>query len=326
METLIIALLIILIFSVIIIGTLILKDNTKNSLKKDYLENIVKKIKDPLNNRLNNESLRLDNYFNSLNKDFGELKSLSNSLSNLDKIFSNSKDKGNWGELNLESQLESILNKDRYETQKTINKNDKVDFVIKLRSAEKPYEDILLPIDCKNYTDKYSKITDILSEEEYNEKKLTSAKSEFEREIKKVAKDINKKYIHPPLTTDFAIMYIPSEAIFAEISNMDNLITTCQKEQKVIIAGPTSIAALVFSLRFIYSNYGVDKGKVKDTIEKIKKEYSDFSDIIKVTETHILNASSNVSKLKEKCEKIQETLDRLEDLDDEVLEIKEQKD
>lgn len=294
------------------------KLQNSNEAKLDKIQGVVnEKLDKTLNERLDSNFKQIGDSLGELYKSLGELNKLSTGVVDLNKTLSNVKTRGNWGEIQLKNILEQTMVTSQYDTNVATkkNSNDRVEFAIKIPSKEDNSTFIYLPIDSKMPSDIYNKIVDasIVS----NQEMINSAHKELEQRIKTEARTIRDKYIDPPNTTDFAIMFLPTEGLYAEALRINGLAEWCQTNCKIVISGPTTITALLNSLRLGFSNMALTKKsqEVLKLLQAIKTQYSTFNELIEKTQKKLHEAVSSTDKLKERTEIIQRRMAKVEQLD-----------
>lgn len=306
------------------------KLQNSNEEKLDKIQGVVnEKLDKTLNERLDSNFKQIGDSLGELYKSLGELNKLSTGVIDLNKTLSNVKTRGTWGEIQLKSILEQTMVNSQYDinvaTKK--NSNDRVEFAIRIPSREDNNTFIYLPIDSKMPSDIYNKIVDASATS--NQDLLNAAYKELEQRIKTEARTIRDKYIDPPNTTDFAIMFLPTEGLYAEALRINGLAEWCQSNCKIVISGPTTITALLNSLRLGFSNMALTKKsqEVLKLLQAIKTQYQTFNELIEKTQKKLHEAVSSTDKLKERTEIIQRRMAKVEQLDlkeaDDLLEIKE---
>ena len=281
-------------------------------------EEISNKLDKSLNERLDSTFGQIGERLNSLYESLGELNKLTTGVTDLNKTLSNVKTRGIWGEIQLQGILEDIMTPSQYDENVITKKGtaDRVEFAIKIPSKSDDKETIYLPIDSKFPADIYGKIVD--ASEKYDSAALETAMKELEQRIKLEARTIRDKYIDPPNTTDFAIMFIPTESLYSEILRIDGLYEWCQSNCKIIISGPTTIAALLNSLRVGFSNLTLNKKtqEVIKTLQAVKTQYSQLDELIDKTQKKLSEATSSTEKLKDRTRIIQKKMSKIEMLDE----------
>lgn len=227
----------------------------------------------------------------------GEMKKVASGVTDLKNVLSNVKTRGIMGEIQLSAILSEILAPEQFGEQVTLTPNgsEKVDFAVKLPGAADG-ESVYLPIDSKFPGDTYSNL--MTAYEGGNVDEIKAKRALLVGEIKKCAKSIHDKYIVPPYTTDFAIMFLPFEGLYAEVVNM-GLVEELQKNYKINIAGPSTMAAMLNSLQMGFRTLAIQKksGEVWKILEAAKKEFSTFGEVLDKTRNRIRQADEELDKL-----------------------------
>ena len=272
---------------------------TANEEKLNVIErNINDKLDKSLNERLDNSFKTIGEQLQSLQVTNGQLLSMSGTITDLQKSLSSVKARGIFGEKQLESILESIMTSNMYEKQFKIKKNseEKVDLVIKIPNKD---DDgfVYLPIDAKFPNDRYMDVVNAANSRDEN--LLNVAIKNLKDAIIFQAKSISEKYIEPPLTTEFAIMFLPTEGLYAECLRIDGLADDCQKNHKILLAGPTTITALInsFSVGFRFLQINKNSKKIAETLQAIKAQYGKFEEDIQKTKRSIDSAAKSTEQL-----------------------------
>ncbi len=229
-------------------------------------------------------------------KGLGEMQTLATGVGDLKKVLTNVKTRGILGEIQLGSILTDILPKEQFEENVKVSpdRNNFVEFAIKLPGDGEG--SIFLPIDAKFPGDAYAALRDAYDSGDNG--RVLATKKILENSLKKSAKDISEKYIQPPYTTDFAIMFLPFEGLYAEAINM-GLVETLQRDYKINIAGPTTMAALLNSLQMGFKTLAIQKSssKVWDVLGAVKNEFAKFEKVIVDTQAKINQANDGLEKL-----------------------------
>ncbi len=241
-------------------------------------------------------------------KGLGEMQTLATSVGDLKKVLSNVKTRGILGEIQLGAILSEILSPEQYkENIATIpGSKDVVEFAVCLPGNGD--ETVFLPVDSKFPADMYTNLVDAYDSGNPNE--ITLAKKELEKSIKQSAKTIHDKYVEPPYTTDFAIMFLPVEGLYSEVVRM-GMVEVLQKNYKINIAGPTTMAAILNSLQMGFKTLAIQKhsGEVWKVLGAVKTEFDKFSDVLMATQSRIEQANKELDKLiGVRTRKIQSTL------------------
>ena len=297
-----------------------------NNKKIDEMRQIVdKKLQDTLNKRMTESFQLVNDRLQEVYKGLGEMKNLAQGVGDLKKVLTNVKTRGILGEIQLGSILQEILSPSQYDTNVVTKKSTRnpVEYAVKLPSEDGSCT--YLPIDSKFPGDTYSNLVDAYNEGDKD--KISKCISVLEKTIKSEAKDIRDKYIDPPNTTEFAIMFLPFEGLYAEVVNR-GLIETIQKDYNVNIAGPSTMAALLNSLQMGFRTFAIQKrsGEVRKILGAVKTQFQEFSSVLDKTLTKLNNASNDLDKLiGVRTRGIQRPLEKVETIDFEesskILEI-----
>ena len=277
---------------------------------------VSEKLDKTLNDRLDSSFKQIGDQLGELYRSLGELNQLSSGVSDLNRTLSNVKTRGTWGEIQLQGILEQTMVASQYDTNVPTkkNSNDRVEFAIKIPSKDDDTF-IYLPIDSKMPSDIYAKIVD--AAQFSDQQALAAACKELEQRIKTEARTIRDKYIDPPRTTDFAIMFLPTEGLYSEALRINGLAEWCQVNCSVVIAGPTTITALLNSLRLGFSNLALTKKSqdVLKLLQAIKSQYTQFSEMIDKTQKKLHDAMSSTDALKSRADIIQRKMSKVEQLE-----------
>ncbi|MCK4865509.1 MAG: DNA recombination protein RmuC [Gammaproteobacteria bacterium] len=251
-------------------------DNTKQL--DEIRITVDEKLQKTLNERLSQSFETVGKQLKSVQEGLGEMKNLAADVGGLKKVLGNVKLRGGIGEVQLEMLLEQILAPDQYEANVKTKKDssDLVEFAIKLPGRDEAGSVVWLPVDAKFPKDIYEQLIDAYENGEQDE--ITVAKKEMEKTIKSMAKDISSKYIDPPNTTDFGIMFLPFEGIYAEVVRNVSLLENLQRDYKIIVTGPTTLAAILNSLQMGFKTLAIEKrsSEVWQVLGAVKKEFENF--------------------------------------------------
>ena len=268
-----------------------------NNQKLDDMRQIVdEKLQKTLNERMTESFKLVNERLEQVYKGLGEMQTLAQGVGDLKKVLSNVKTRGIVGEIQLGAILEEILSPEQYDTNvATIpNSRNVVEYAVKLPSEDGSF--IYLPIDAKFPADTYAALKDAY--DEGNAEKVNSCLKALTSTIKSEAKDIHDKYIEPPYTTDFAIMFLPFEGLYAEVVNR-GLIEILQKDYHVNVAGPSTMAALLNSLQMGFRTVAIQKrsAEVWNVLGAVKTEFDKFADVLAKTQQRLTQASDELDKL-----------------------------
>lgn len=263
-----------------------------DEMRQTVDEKLQKTLEDKMNKSFSLVNERLEQVYKGL----GEMQTLAVGVGDLKKVLSNVKTRGILGEIQLGAILSEILSKEQYEENIATKKGSKnvVEFAIKLPSDGDSI--VYLPIDSKFPGDTYSALRDAV--ESGDKQSIELAQKVLVQRIKSEAKDIHDKYIDPPNTTEFAIMFLPFEGLYSEVVNM-GLVEVLQREYKVNIAGPSTMAALLNSLQMGFKTLAVQKrsAEVWKILGGVKTEFDKFNDVLVMTQQRLDQANKELDKL-----------------------------
>ncbi len=259
-------------------------------------ETVDEKLQETLESRISKSFQMVSERLEQVYKGLGEMQTLATGVGDLKKVLLNVKTRGILGEIQLGAILEEIMAPDQYEENIKTRPmgNERVEFVIKMPGNDG--EHVYLPIDAKFPGDTYEALLDAYDSGDKNEISLKSKNLEIA--IKKAAKDISTKYVEPPYTTDFAIMFLPFEGLYAEVVKM-GMVEVLQRQYKIVIAGPTTMSALLNSLQMGFKTLAIQKrsSEVWDVLAAAKTEFAKFEDVINKTQQRINQANEELDKL-----------------------------
>lgn len=293
--------------------TFLQKDNSEK-LEKMRLT-VDEKLQSTLEKRLSESFKIVSNNLESVQKGLGEMQSLAKGVGDLKNVFTNVKSRGYWGEIQLANIIEQFLTKDQYLTSvKTKkNSNDFVEFAIKF-PGKNNLEYVLLPVDSKFPIEDYSRLVE--AEEKADLEKIEESRKALENQIKKCAKDISEKYLEPPYTTDFGIMFLPTESLYCEVLKNTSLCETLAQKYRVVLTGPSTFVALLNSLQMGFRTLAIEKrsSEVWELLGTIKTEFSKFGDLLDKTNKKLVEISNTMSDATRKTRTIERKLKNVEAL------------
>ena len=290
------------------------EDNNKQ------LENIRttvdEKLQNTLENKLNKSFETVSKQLQQVYKGLGEMQNLAVGVGDLKKVLSNVKTRGILGEIQLSAILKEILSPEQYEENVATKKGSRnvVEFAIKLPTDDDSF--VYLPIDSKFPGDTYAKLVDAMNSD--NKEEIEVCSKNLLRTIKSEAKDIHDKYISPPNTTEFAIMFLPFEGLYAEVVNR-GMVEVLQREYKVNVAGPSTMGALLNSLQLGFKTLAVQKrsAEVWQILNDVKREFDTFADVLEKTQARLNQANTELDKLVGvRTRKIQSQLSKVQKLEE----------
>ncbi|MEW5894267.1 MAG: DNA recombination protein RmuC [Candidatus Omnitrophota bacterium] len=286
-----------------------------NNLKLEKMrETVDEKLHSTLEKRLG-ESFRLvDEQLSKVHKDLGEMRNLAAGVGDLKKVLTNVKTRGTWGEVQLGNLLEQILTSEQYEKNVVTKKGsrDPVEFAIVFPG--KDGEIVRLPIDAKFPIEDYQRLQD--AQEIGDKIMFEDAMKALEQRIKFEAKKIQEKYIDPPNTTDFAVMFLPVEGLYAEVVCRPGLCDFVQREYRISVAGPNNIVAFLNSLQMGFRTLAVEKraSEVWQLLGAVKNEFGKFGDILEKTHKKLQEASNSIETASRKSRTIERKLNKVQEL------------
>ena len=280
-------------------------------------ETVDEKLQKTLNERLGQSFEVVSRQLENVQKGLGEMQTLAQDVGGLKKVLSNVKMRGGLGEVRLEMLLEQILAPEQYEANVKTKKgsSDLVEFALKLPGKDEDGSVVYLPIDAKFPQEAYILLTEAY--ESANPEGIETAAKSLESIIKKMAKDIRDKYIDPPNTTEFGILFLPFEGIYAEVIRRSALMETLQREYHIMVTGPTTLAAILNSLQMGFKTLAIQKrsSEVWQVLGAIKTEFDKFGGLLDKAQKNLHTATSQLDELVGKRTKaIQRRLRNVESL------------
>lgn len=305
----------------IISGNLkIMQDNNEKKLEQ-MRQTVDEKLSTTLETRLGESVKLITQSLENVSKGLGEMQSLATGVGDLKRVLTNVKTRGSWGEVQLATLLEQILSPSQYEQQVRIKQNssERVDFAVILPGKNE--ETLYLPIDAKFPLEDYSRLCTASESNDVAEMEIQIKR--LEDRIKEEAKSICEKYINPPTTTDFAVMYLPVEGLYAEVMRRPALCETLQHKYKIMVCGPTTLTALLNSLQMGFKTLAIEKrsSEIWNTLSIFKMEFNKFVDLLSKTQKKIDEASNTLEFATKKTKTIQKKLKDVADIDPEPTAI-----
>jgi len=298
-----------------------IQEDNNNKLEK-MRETVDEKLQNTLEKRLGESFKLVSERLEMVHKGLGEVQSLASDVGDLKKVLSNVKMRGTLGEIQLGNLIEQILTSDQYEKNVKVKKGADciVEYAIKIPVKEADKDFIWLPIDAKFPLEVYKRLLDAFDSGDSNIIDLSL--KELERTIKENAKNIKDKYIDPPNTTDFAIMFLPIEGLYAEVLRRSNLFETIQREFRVIMTGPTTLGAVLNSFAFGFRTLAIQKrtGEVMTLLSAIKTDFTKFGDALNKVKKKLDEAQNSIDDATKKSKQIEKRLKGLETLPQEEAE------
>ena len=278
------------------------------------------KLSETLDKRVQNAFKLVSDRLDSVQKGFGEMQQLTAKVGDLNRIFADVKKRGNWGEVALQSLFEQILSPEQYEVQFRVSprSQEAVDFAVVLPGQTG--ESVYLPIDAKFPLEDYSHLVD--ASEEGDKVAVELARKRLLDRVKSEAKSIAAKYIKPPRTTNFAVMYVPSEGLYAEIMREGAFVGDLQAQCGVTVCGPSTVVALLNSLQVGFTTLKIQKqsGEMLKLMVKVKRDFGKFTELIHTVKVRAESVVKAVDDIDFRNQQIVRKLDKFEDIEPQLPE------
>jgi DNA recombination protein RmuC len=251
----------------------------------------------------------------AVHKGLGEMQNLANGVGDLKKVLTNVKTRGTWGEIQLGELLEQVMTPDQFRQNVAVRPRsaERVDFAIVLPGRGDDDDEVLLPIDAKFPMEDYQRLID--AQEAGDADAAVDAGRQLDTRIKLEARSIRDKYLNPPATTDFAILFLPTEGLYAEVLRRSSL-ADLQRDHRIILAGPTTLAALLNSLQMGFRTLAIQKrsSEVWKVLGDVKKNFGQFSDLLDRVNLKLEQASKTIVDATTKSRTIEKKLGKVEEL------------
>ena len=256
------------------------------------------KLQGTLEKRLDESFKQVSERLEAVHKGLGEMQQLATGVGDLKKVLTNVKTRGTWGEVQLGAMLEQVLNPDQYETNvATKDSGERVEFAIKFPGRSEDKDQVVwLPIDAKFPIEDYQRLVE--AQENADPEAAEAAAKALENRVKGCARDICEKYLCPPKTTDFGILFLPVEGLFAEIIRRTGLVDLIQREYRVLIAGPTTLWAILNSLQMGFRTLQIQQrsGEVWNLLSAVKTEWTKYGDVLVKVRKKLQEASNTIDQ------------------------------
>ena len=290
---------------------------SSNEEKLDQIRGVVdEKLDKTLNERLDTNFKMVGDQLGLLYKSLGELQALSSGVSDLNRTLANVKTRGVWGEVQLGRSLEQTMTRSQYTVNVATkpNSDDRVEYAVLFPSQDGSGEQVYLPIDAKFPSDIYNKIID--AGENGDSRSMAAVTQELKVRILDEARTIRDKYLCPPRTTNYGIMFLPTEGLYAEVLRIDGLTEKCQSIG-VIVAGPTTITAILNSLQAGFRNVALSRKslEVMKLLEAVKTQFAKLDDEVERTQKKLSDATKSTDRLRHRTEIIQRRMRNITELD-----------
>ncbi len=279
--------------------TAIQDDNNKKL--EDMRKVVDEKLQETVEKRFNESFKMISERLEQVHKGLGEMQSLASGVGDLKKVLTNVKTRGNLGEIQLGAILTEIMSPEQYEENAVIKEGsqERVEFAIKLPGKDNNNRPLLLPVDSKFPIEDYQRLLEAYDNlSEMNGKEFDIISKQFVNSIRKNAKDIREKYINPPYTTDFAIMFVPTEGLYAEILRRTGLFEALQRDFRVTVVGPANLVAFLNSLQMGFKTLAIEKrsSEVWELLGAVKNQFSQFGGILEKTKKKLQEATNVIDK------------------------------
>lgn len=290
------------------------KDNSEKLEK--MRQTVEEKLENTLETRLGEKFKLVNDRLEQVYKGLGEMQTLASGVGDLKKVLTNVKTRGTWGEVQLGNLLEQLLIPDQYATNICTKKgsSERVEFAIKIPGKDDRVKTIWLPIDAKFPLEDYQKLVE--AQENADPVAAEALGKALEARIKSEAKDIKEKYLDPPYTTDFGILYLPVEGLFAEVVRRMGLFEFLQNTYRVTVTGPTTISALLNSLQMGFRTLAIEKrtSEVWEILGAVKNDFGKFGEILEKTHKKLKEASDSIETATTKTRSIERKLNKVQSL------------
>ena len=288
-----------------------------NAKQLDQMRQTVdEKLQGTLEKRLGESFKQVSERLEQVHKGLGEMQTLATGVGDLKKVLKNVKTRGTWGEVQLGALLEQVLNPDQFATNvATKEGGERVEFAIKLpgQSADKE-ETVWLPIDAKFPVEDYQRLVE--AQERADVEGAEVAGKQLENRVKNCAGDICQKYLNPPRTTDFGILFLPIEGLFAEVIRRTGLTEAIQRDCRVVIAGPTTLWSILSSLQMGFRTLAIQKrsSEVWNLLAAVKTEWTKYGDVLDAVQKKLHQASETIEKAKARSRAVGRKLKDVQEL------------
>jgi len=290
---------------------------TDNGTRLEEMRKTVdEKLHATLEQRLGESFKLVSDRLEKVHQGLGEMQQLAIGVGDLKRVLTNVKTRGTWGEVQLAMLLEQVLTPDQYakNVETVPASGERVEFAVRLPGQDDGQNPVWLPIDAKFPKEQYERLLD--AAELSDADGVASAGRELERAVRSEAKTIAEKYLSPPLTTDFAIMFLPTEGLYAEVIRRPGLADELQRMHRVSIAGPSTLSALLNSLQMGFRTLALEKrsSEVWQVLGAVKTEFSKFGDVLAATKNTLERAAKNIEQAETRSRQMARKLKSVEAL------------
>lgn len=300
---------------------------TDNANKLEEMRRTVdEKLQATVERRFNDSFKLIGDRLEAVHKGLGEMQTLAVGVGDLKKVLSNVKTRGILGEIQLGAILEQILAPEQFQRNVAVKpgSQERVEYCVLMPGQGNNGDELKLPIDSKFPNEDYQRLLEC-AERSTEDGEFEMATRQFELSIRKNAKTIAEKYINPPHTTEFAIMFVPTEGLYAEIVRRPALFDTLQRDLKVLVVGPTNLAALLHCLQMGFRTLAIEKrsSEVWELLGVVKTEFGKFGDLLDKTKKKLVEATNTIDSASQKSRTIERKLRKVQESpaeDDEPIE------
>lgn len=274
------------------------------------------KLQTTLEKRLGESFQLVSDRLEKVHQGLGEMQNLATGVGDLKKVLTNVKTRGNWGEVQLGVLLEQMLTPNQYEKNVRPNpsSSEVVEYAIKLPGRGEDDSVVWLPVDAKFFVEDYKRLHE--AQERADLAAIEESTKALRDAVLKCAKDISTKYLNPPHTTDFGVMFVPTEGLFAEILRIPNVVEELQGKHRVVLTGPTTFAAVLNSLQMGFKTLSIQKqsSEVWKTLGLVKTEFSKFGDSLEAVKKSLLAATNKIETVGVRSRAVERSLRKVEEL------------
>jgi DNA recombination protein RmuC len=291
---------------------------SSNERKLDQMREVVdEKLQSTLEKRLGESFKLVGDRLEAVQQGLGEMRSLASGVGDLKKVLTNVKTRGTWGEVQLGALLEQILTPEQFDrnVKPRPDSRDVVEFAIRLPGAsDEPDQCVWLPIDSKFPQEDYLRLVE--ASDNGDAAAVQQAQSALVRSIQDSAKDVSTKYLNPPLTTDFAILFLPTEGLYSEALRHPGLVERLQREHRIVVAGPTTLAAVLNSLRIGFRTLAIEQrsSEVWKVLGAVKHEFGKFGDVLQKVKRQLDTAGRTIEETGVRTRAMEKKLRSVEEL------------
>ncbi len=292
-----------------------LRDGNERKLEEMRVT-VDERLHGTLERRLGESFALVSERLEAVQRGLGEMQVLATGVGDLKRVLTNVKTRGVWGEYQLGAILEQILTPDQYCANHRPNpeRGEVVEFAIRLPGREPDGEPVYLPIDAKFPQEDYQRLLD--AAERADPESLAAATAALVRAVRSSAREIGEKYLVPPATTDFAIMFLPTEGLYAEVLRQPGLVQELHAECRVVVAGPTTLAAILSSLRMGFSTIAIERrsSEVWRVLGAVKSEFGKFGEVLERVRRQLATASNTIEDTGRRTRAMEQRLRHVEEL------------